>query len=272
MKSICDVSEIKRRIQVHVPFSGLREGLLEHFTRLGLNPEIAFDARALDRFSPADCAPVAEVLRARGLSVSLHAPFMDLSAGSSDPEIRAVARRRFEQLARRVPLFAPLTVVAHAGYDWKRYGYSRPAWIDASVEFWSRTAEALNGAGTRLVLENVYERGPAEIGELLERLRPWNVGLCLDLGHLTAFGRAPLGEWLDSLGDSIVQLHLHDNRGDQDAHMAMGAGRIDFAGLFAFLKARRDTPPLATLEVHRLEDLEPSLGYLCGVWPWRDRS
>jgi sugar phosphate isomerase/epimerase len=262
------MKDLRRCVQVHTTFAALWNGEIEHFVRYALNPEIAIDAAALERFSEKDFARIADILRGQDLTVTLHAPFVDLSAGSTDPAIRAVTRRRFEALLRLVPLFAPRTVVAHAGYDWRRYEYFRKTWMQNSAEFWGWVAEQLNGHESQLMLENVYEHGPGEISDLFDQLRPQGVSLCLDCGHVTAFGQAPLKEWLSVLGPFIGQLHLHDNRGSKDDHLPMGCGQIDFGQLFTYLRAERPKPPIMTMEVHRLEDLGPSLDYLEKVWPW----
>jgi sugar phosphate isomerase/epimerase len=262
------MSDLRRHVQVHTTFTELWNGEIEHFTRHSLNPEIGIDAAALERFSREDFLHVAETLRRQDLTVTFHAPFVDLSAGSTDPAIRAVTHRRFEEILDLVPLFKPRTVVAHAGYDWQRYEYFRKTWMDHSVEFWAWVAGRLNREGSRLMLENVYEHRPREIFELFERLQPQGVGLCLDCGHLTAFGRAPLDEWLGVLGPFIGQLHLHDNRGEKDDHLPMGHGQIDFRRLFAYLRAERTSPPVMTLEVHRPDDVWASLAGLERLWPW----
>ncbi len=262
------MTDLIRWVQVCVPFTLLRAELLAHFTANRLNPEIGIDAQALERFSLQDFTEVAEVLHRHDLTVTLHAPFVDLSAGSTDPAIRAVTRRRFDDILRLVPVFRPRTVVAHAGYDWQRYEYFRKTWMDHSVEFWTEVAHGLNPAGARLMLENVYEHGPGELRELFERLQPCRVGLCLDCGHLTAFGRAPLAEWLEVLGPFIGQLHLHDNHGEKDDHLPLGQGRIDFSELFDYLKAECLRPPVMTLEIHRTDDLWTSLECLERLWPW----
>ena len=62
--------DIKRVIQVNVSFTRLWDGRVDHFTRNGLNPEIVFDARALERFSRADFSAVAEALRKNALTVT----------------------------------------------------------------------------------------------------------------------------------------------------------------------------------------------------------
>jgi sugar phosphate isomerase/epimerase len=259
---------LKCQVQVCATFTMLQEGLLDHFIGHGLNPEIGIDAAAIERCSRQDFADVADALHRRGLTVTLHAPFVDLCAGSTDPAIRGVTRRRFEELMELVPLFHPRIVVAHAGYDRQRYDFFRKIWLDHSIRFWSDLADRLNRSGCRLMLENVYEHEPREILDLFEHLRGHNVGFCLDYGHLTAFGRGSLDEWLQVLGTFIGQLHLHDNGGKKDDHLAMGQGCIDFRPLFAYLKAERPQPPVITMEVHRPDDIWPSLEYLERLWPW----
>jgi sugar phosphate isomerase/epimerase len=200
--------------------------------------------------------------------VTLHAPFMDLSAGSPDPAVRRITRTRFEQVLGLVPLFHPLTVVCHTGYDWRRYDHLKEAWLENSLPTWSWLAGELRDAGTKLMLENVYERGPTEIGLLLERLGGSNVGFCFDTGHMAAFSDCGFERWVGALGNYLEQVHLHDNHGSWDEHLAMGQGAIDFPSLFQRLRVLREEPPVVTLEPHREEDLRASLEYLDMHWPW----
>ena len=59
----------------------------------------------------------------------------------------------------------------------------------------------------------------------------------------------------------LGQLHLHDNTGEQDQHLAPGLGTFDFPGLFDYLR-RNDCHPLITLEPHTRDDLWQALAYL----------
>ncbi len=259
---------IKRKVQVNVPFRMLYDNYLDRFLKYALNPEIGIDAAALERFNFADFKRIGKILHDHALSVTLHGPFIDLSAGSTDPAVLALTRNRFKQLLKLVPVFKPKTVVCHAGYDWKRYGYFKAQWIENSLETWSWLANGLAETGTGLMLENVYEEDPQDMRVLLDRLKDHNVGFCLDCGHLSAFGNSGLKTWLESLGPYIRQLHLHDNHGNNDEHLAIGLGNIDFELLFNYLKSNNISPPIITLEPHQEEDLWPSLEYLAGIWPW----
>ena len=262
------IQDLLRQVQVNIPFTMLYDGYLERFLEYGLNPEIGIDAKALERFDFSDFQRISDKLHDRHLSITLHGPFIDLSAGSTDPAIKAVTRSRFEQLLKLVPVFRPGTVVCHAGYDWKRYGYFKEEWIESSLEIWAWLADSLIKQGSRLMLENVYEDNPEDIRIIIERLQSQKVGFCLDAGHLFAFGQGELKKWLEELGPYIGQLHLHDNHGRNDEHLPLGNGKIDFNLLFAYLISNDLPRPLITLEPHQEEALWPSLDYLTTVWPW----
>jgi sugar phosphate isomerase/epimerase len=263
-----NMKRITDSIQIHVPFTMLYESLLDLFIEHGLNPEIALDAAALNRFSSTEFNDIAEKLHGNNASITLHAPFIDLSPGSPDPAVRKLARHRFGQFLDLVPIFKPKTIVCHTGYDIKRYWSLKDAWIENSLEMWSWFGNRVSGQGVTLMFENVYEHGPEDILVLIENLENHPVGFCLDTGHQAVFSTTPLESWIDTLSPYLGQLHLHDNCGIQDDHLALGRGNIDFTPVFHHLKTRKEDPPVVTLEPHTEADLWPSLAYLEKMWPW----
>lgn len=256
------------KIYVNIPFVMLYESYLDRFIKHRLNPEIGFDATTLDRFSISDFRDIADILRKHNLTTTLHAPYIDLSPGSSDPKVSAVTRYRFEQVLRLVALFKPKTVVCHSGYDDKVYWYIRDIWIEKSLEMWSWLGERIKNEGSLLMLENVYEHSPDEIRILFEELENQGVGFCMDTGHQSAFSHEPLEKWMEALWPYLGQIHLHDNSGKKDEHLAIGKGKIDFQAFFKQLIAMKKGHPIITLEPHREEDLWTSLKYLKNIWPW----
>jgi len=254
--------EIIRQVQVNLPFVMLAEESWQDLVfALDLNPEIGLDAAALDRFSLSDFSRIAGKLNDQGLSITIHGPFLDLSPGSPDPAIRDTTCRRFEQMINAVAVFRPQTVVCHAAYDGYRYDFCRDEWYAKSLETWQWVARSINHHGARLMLENVYERYPGDLVRLFSCLDPDLVGCCLDVGHLSVFSREPLSRWIKILSPWIGQFHLHDNHGDVDAHLPMGAGSIKFQPVFDFLEGA-ELKPIITLEPHRQEDFRSSIRYL----------
>ncbi len=265
METINTAEQI-RNVQVNIPFSMLYKGYLDRFLKYRLNPEIGFDARSLDTYSLADFSDIASRLQKNGLTTTFHAPFMDLAPGSPDPAVRALTRQRFSQMLRAVSVFRPKTIVCHGGYDDKRYGHVQAEWLQNSLEIWEWLAADIRNAGAVLMIENVYEQGPAEMRVLFERLQNQGVRFCLDIGHQHAFSRSTLEDWLQALVPYLGQLHLHDNDGSQDSHLALGKGTNDLSILFRFLKTHSVGPLVVTLEPHRESDLWPSLEYLKEAW------
>lgn len=256
------VAHIIRQVQVNIPFRMLSETYLPTFLDYGLNPEIGIDADAIDSYTTADFERIADQFHRKNRTITLHGPFLDLSPGSRDPAIREVTRSRLAALIGLVTVFSPRTVVCHAGYDHRRYGFYREEWLDSNLAFWSRVGKEVKAAGARLMLENVYEERPEDLLALFEGLKSADVGFCFDPGHQSAFSRASLSEWLAVLGSTIGQVHLHDNHGDTDAHLAMGQGQIPFDQLFAYFNDNPEQPIVFTLEPHEEEYLWPSLTYL----------
>lgn len=254
--------EIIRRVQVNLPFIMLAEEAWQELVfALDLNPEIGLDAAALDRFNLSDFSRIAEKIHHHGLSITIHGPFLDLSPGSPDSAIHDATCSRFQQMIDAVAVFQPKSVVCHAAYDTYRYEFCRDEWYARSIDTWQWVADAINARDARLMLENVYERYPEDLIGLLSPFDPDHVGCCLDVGHLSVFSRQPLSRWIESLSPWIGQLHLHDNRGDFDAHLPMGAGSIDFKPVFEFA-ADNETKLIITLEPHRQEDFRASIRYL----------
>ena len=262
------IGQIKRLVQVNVPFAMLAGQYLETFTSLGLNPEIGLDATTLDRVSVNEYEQVKDKLSAAGLKVTLHGPFIDMSPGSPDNEIWAVTRKRFGKVVEVASIFGPKSVVLHAGYDQKRYGFVYERWFERSLDMWRWMGQALREQGVLLCLENVYEEYPEYLLSLFEQLEEEGVKFCFDTGHHALFGKVPLSEWLEVLGRYIGQLHLHDNSGEIDEHRAIGSGTVEFGLLFEWLGEHFTDPPIITLEPHKEEDLMPSLQWLEKHWPW----
>jgi sugar phosphate isomerase/epimerase len=262
------MQDMKRKVQISIPFAMLRDTYLDRFLAEGLNPEIALEAAAFERFDRDDFVRIADEFHRRSLRITLHGPFMDLAAGSADRAVRAITRKRLKQMLALVPVFRPHSVVCHAGYDWRRYGYHPAGWYSRSLTVWKWLAKRLLKSGSRLMLENVYERGPEEILPLLEPLAKFGVGFCLDAGHQESFGQSTPEDWSRRLAPFIDQLHLHDNHGTGDDHLGLGRGRIDFQKLLGIVKQTTARQPIITLEIHNEKEILPSLAYLERIWPW----
>jgi sugar phosphate isomerase/epimerase len=261
------LSGIKARVQINAPFDMLWEHYLPLFLAEQLNPEIGLDAASLDRFSRRDFTKVADQLRRAGRQITLHGPFQDLLPGALDSRILAASRARLQDAFDLLEVFQPVSIVCHIGYEARHYQGVEERWLTHSVATWEPLAEQAARFGTLLTLENVYETQPALIKELLTRLQAPNIRFCLDVGHLQAFGGGDFPSWLAELGSFVGQLHLHDNNGEADEHLALGQGIIPIPQVLDFF-AGRQASPILTLEPHHENSLWPSLDYLRSYRQW----
>jgi sugar phosphate isomerase/epimerase len=246
--------DILKKIQVHVPFTLLREKLLPMVIREGINPEISFNHLDLDRFQRTDFCETADRLAGSGLSVTFHAPFLDLRPGAIDPKIRQVSLERLSRVFDLIPLFRPRSIVCHPSFDEKYYISSEEKWLANSVESWSSLIGYVQGSGTIIALENVYERGPHQLRPLFDALDSRHVRFCFDTGHANTFGSAPYHEWMEVLGTNLGEIHIHDNDGTTDQHLPVGEGNFPFAEFLALVR-RKNLAPILTVEAHSEKSL-----------------
>jgi sugar phosphate isomerase/epimerase len=221
---------------------------------LGVNPEIYLSSATLDTCQDADVRQLGDALKKAGRSYTFHAPYMDLAPGGVDSKIRKATRERLKHVLHLAALIRPEIVVFHPEYEQWRHGEAFDLWFQGSVEMWSPLVKEAERYGVTLALENVFEQGPETIKRLLEKINSPHLGFCFDTGHWLLFSKKDWHEWLDVLGDRLVEVHLHDNDGEVDQHLPPGDGQFDFMGFLRQVQAQRFSP-LYTLEVHQEEDL-----------------
>lgn len=107
--------------------------------------------------------------------------------------------------------------------------------LEANLKAFSRFADcAYRGSlSTRLAIENMTEKQQGrrygtsveEILELLDHLQDPVFGVCWDTGHANISG-VNQPQAIRELGSNLVALHIHDNNGVQDQHIAPFAGNV----------------------------------------------
>jgi sugar phosphate isomerase/epimerase len=238
-----------------MPYQMLIDTYLPLIIKEKINPEIGFDCFALDRYKRSDFTDTAKRIKDQGLSVTFHAPFFDLRPGALDRKVREVTIARLEQVFELVPLFSPKSVVCHASFDERYYVSKEEEWLENSTETWEHFLGIAKETDTMIAIENVYETEPLHMKRLLDAFESDpRISFCFDTGHFNAFSETSLDSWMDELGSSIGQIHLHDNKGSKDEHVAVGEGTFPFAEFFERLK-KNSKSPIITLEPHNEETL-----------------
>jgi sugar phosphate isomerase/epimerase len=249
------------RLFINAPFERLQNDLLRLFLDNRLQPEIGLEGSCLHEKPLADFRQIAWAFKDEGLACTIHAPFGDLAPGGADPAVLAATRAKLRKAFELIDLFEPVSIVCHLGYEENKHGYRQEEWLANSLETWEELLAIAESSRTPVAFENTYETSPDMHRRILGALDSRYARFCLDVGHVMAFAGNTWQDWLDPLLPWLVQLHLHDNAGSRDDHLAIGEGDFDFAGLFDFLR-RQNQRPVITIEPHREEGLWNSLSAL----------
>ncbi len=260
LNSAAKFSHLTSRCFVNAPFQMLRENI-DEFIVNRIQPEIGLEGDVLYELGREDFSHIACRLQDAGLSCTIHSPFYEISPGAVDPYIRQVSRKKLRLAFDLIPVFKPKSIVCHLGFEENKHGYKEKEWFSYSLETWQELLEIAISNHTLLMLENTYEYGPEKHEKMLSALNSSSACFCLDVGHVLAFAGGNWQDWLPALLPRLGQLHLHDNNGEIDEHLAVCQGIFDFSGLFAYLKEKK-IKPLLTLEPHQEEGLSLSLAAL----------
>ena len=152
----------------------------------------------------------------------LHAPFNELFPCAIDKKARALAADRYRQTIELAKRYGATKVVIHGGYNpWIYY----PVWyVEQSISFWKEFLK--EDPGVELVLENVLETEPEWLLDIVKGVDDPHLRLCLDVGHVNAYSKIPVLDWLKQWAPHLSHFHIHNNDGTADQHKALPDGTI----------------------------------------------
>ena len=184
----------------------------------------------------------------------LHAPFNELFPCAIDRKARALAAERYRQAIELAKRYGSTKVIIHGGYNpWIYY----PVWyVEQSILFWKEFLK--EDPGVEIVLENVLETEPQWLLDIAKGVDDPRLKLCLDIGHVNAYSKIPLMDWLESWAPYLSHFHIHNNDTSWDTHSPLTEGTIPMKDLLekAYLLC-----PDATFTLELMED-EPSIKWL----------
>jgi sugar phosphate isomerase/epimerase len=236
------------KLFISVPLSRF-DDLIDDVEAGGFHPEIRMtSADHLAGMGESEFARIRDILRKRTLSTFTHGPFFGLDIASLD---RCLSEYSADCLLTGLEATRAMggeLMVMHTGYlpQFSRGG--KRHWFRNWAERMPRILDRAGELGVTVALENTWDDRP-EVLEHLAGLVPGDrLRFCLDTGHVNAFSRISIGRWWKGIGDRVVALHLHDNDGLSDDHLAPGRGTFDFEDLSRLVRESGSTP-LHDLEV-----------------------
>lgn len=172
-------------------------------------------------------------------SITVHGPFVDMSPISYDSDIATITYKRFSAAHFAAKKLGAQKMIIHTCLVPQIYYID--TWIERTVSFWTAFLEKHHGV--TICLENVLDWFPEPMEEIAKKMDCDELRLCLDFGHANAFSKTPVEAWATKMAPHLSHLHVHDNLGDADSHLAIGEGNIDFAALFPLISRQLTDHP-----------------------------
>ncbi|MBO4280669.1 MAG: sugar phosphate isomerase/epimerase [Lachnospiraceae bacterium] len=190
---------------------------------------------------------------------TVHGAFLDITVSSSDPLIQNASDYRVRQSIEIAEELGARGVVFHTNYlsDFKSKVY-RERWTERNIEYWRgicRKYPLVN-----IYFENMFDDTPELLKKVAEGMRDIpNFGACLDIAH-AFLSEVSESDWAEALNGYVKHMHINDNDGQEDLHLPVGSGKIDWS----ILKDERlfTCNPSILIEVSGMDRLAESLRYL----------
>jgi sugar phosphate isomerase/epimerase len=180
-------------------------------------------------------AALNETAKSYGTKYTLHCPFADINIASpSKPMLKASLKRLKQSMAYAYELNAKLWVLHpgqitgitpfYPGSDWRQ-----------NVQSIRYLHEAARDLSLKIAIENVPQKygsimkTPEDFARLYEETGLTDIGIVLDVGHANL--ETQNQRFLEQFPERITHLHLSDNMGEQDQHLGIGYGKIDWQQL-----------------------------------------
>lgn len=201
---------------------------------------------------------------------TLHGAFIGLDIASADIVLRERSRALFRKSMQIAGRLGVKGVVFHTGL---LGGLSQRSfadrWLEKSKGFLRELA--FEFPETEIYLENTFEQEPYVFERLAKELSDVkNFGLCVDYAH-ASLTKVPVSEWVETLAPFIRHFHVNDNDLQNDLHLAVGDGKIDFAR-FKFLLEKYCPDASVLVEVGSSDKARRSIEYLEAVTPCDNHS
>jgi sugar phosphate isomerase/epimerase len=259
-----------KQLLLSVSFDELNEAI-EVAAREGLGIEVTlYDTRwMMGESALADATEMGEKLAGHGMVVTAHGPLYDLNPGSLDPTIRSYSEDCFRRGVEVAAALGARRVVYHTCYNPLLPDGVLGGWKELAAPIWFSLLETAGELGMEVCLENSYEPTAEFFKDLFSHFSNGATRVCFDPAHVHLYSRDGQAAWIVTLGHQISHLHLNDNNGGSDDHLALGQGGIPYG---TFLKdlcsACEEATVVLEMEVDRALQ---SIGFLRGIGIW-DRT
>ena len=201
-----------------------------------------------------------DMLESFNLKYTIHAPFMDVNIAAPGKSSR---RNSISQVKNSIDLANEINaeaVVVHPGlmaFLLRETPEKVYKTADSSIE---KLAKYSADLGVNTTIENMPDFEAMiykDLTHLNETVEKYGLAMTLDIGHANHVGISPDAMYFDS----IKHIHIHDNLGDEDSHLALGEGSIQLNYIVNNFESK-NYDGIYIIEVNNEDSVKKSLKYL----------
>jgi sugar phosphate isomerase/epimerase len=216
----------------------------------------------LHALNPRRVNKLKQVAKQHDLDYVVHAPWAGINIANPDPALRRVTLKRLtksmlyaRQLDCRLWLFhsGMNTALSHIypGQDWR-----------LNLESVRLLLKAAKHESVTIAIENVPEPFPFLMKNVDDFTRFYDefgddIGMVLDVAHAHIGNQ--IQDFVSQFGKRIIHIHASDNNGDQDLHLGIGKGNIDWK---TFAKQLKEIDYRNIVMIESTENVIESIQYL----------
>jgi sugar phosphate isomerase/epimerase len=212
---------------------------------------------------------VRELHETTDLLLSLHTPLSDINIASVNERMWEESLRQVKESIENTYEFIDDICVVHPGFFSPLSVQLPELAVQKAIESLKALCEFAADRGLRIAVENLTSanmlmgRYPDELVQLVRGANMDNLGVCLDVGHANTTQK--LDEFLNITAQAedvkIIHMHASDNLGEQDLHLPLGEGNLDWKKVLDGINTN-GYRGLVVLELYSLEAGVASLEFL----------
>jgi len=211
-----------------------------------------------------DRESIKDIVESFNFRYSVHAPYIGINLASMNQTLRKASEKSIlESIVFAADIYAKM-VVSHVGRlsrDYPKQMITQS--LKNTILCLRKLTNASKNHGIIFTIENDHRSNDQILAgypeQLMFLIQEVGCKFTLDVGHANTLTK--IEAFMGTLAEHIVNLHLHDNDGEQDAHLSLGKGNINFSAVLASLRKIEYSGPLI-VEVHSSTGLKESVTLL----------
>ncbi len=193
-----------------------------------------------------------EIMDANDISVGqVHSPMVNYLYTGDETEGDLYFDLQVKAIRAAAYLKSPYIVIHPVIPPQYRYSFYREETREINMKYYGKLKKYLNSYGIKVGIENMWNwdpekncicptvcSTPEEMCDYIDAIGSDTAVACLDFGHALLTGDTPQ-HMINVLGSRLESVHIHDNNGAEDSHLAPFMGIIDWKSTCEALKTNQ---------------------------------